>query len=236
MFQLSFTREIEIVSGQASYPPISTSHTFSFSVPTIRSTAATLDRAAAAGGGFEARKAAGALSVSVAEIHKNNAASGVGEGFGLDSSAGRAGAAGMGAAAGAAAGVEDTASLATFYGVVLTVWSAADERRTHAIKRELGRAAKARAGGSRAAPQSSGKGRNGWAGGETTDTGGEETEMGLGDEDSDARSNADALVRIAQSLLTSGIYAKHPPDISSARAITVFLAGQQYILHAIRNL
>lgn len=37
-----------------------------------------------------------------------------------------------------------TSMLSTFYGVALTVWSAADEKRTKAIKRELARAARAR--------------------------------------------------------------------------------------------
>lgn len=111
--KLSFTREIEIISGQGNYPPVATSHTFSFSVPTITASGELLD------------KATGAVGVSVG---KASAASGVGEGFGLEQSR-------LGDA-------DDTP--ATFYGVVLTVWSAADERRSKTIKKELSRAAKQR--------------------------------------------------------------------------------------------
>ncbi len=123
--KLSFTREIEIVSGHSSYPPMSTSHTFSFSVPTIRS-----------------GTAAGARN--------KQSASGVGEGF-----------QGTRGANGASDIAEDGSSSATFYGVVLTVWSAADEKRTRAIKRELQRAAKARANDS-----SNGKGKRAEADGD----------------------------------------------------------------------
>lgn len=64
----------------------------------------------------------------------------------------------MGGTGIASAGTEES-SLATFFGVVLTVWSAADERRTRAVKRELGRAAKARVESSRKRRG----GANGWS-------------------------------------------------------------------------
>ena len=128
--KLSFTREIEIIVEQGNYPPSATSHTFSFSVPTISSSSDS-------GGGvsFDGRKAAGAVGVSVG---KANAASGVGEGFGLESRAKAPGTAG--------GDLDDGPSLATFYGVVLTVWSAADDKRAKMIRKELTRAAKQRGG------------------------------------------------------------------------------------------
>ncbi|EST05323.1 DENN domain protein [Kalmanozyma brasiliensis GHG001] len=99
--KLSFTREIEISSGPINFPPSSTSHTFSFSVPTVKSSTSN-----------------GAVRPST-DARKANA------------STGNAG--------------DDTPSVATFYGSVLTVWSAADEKRAKAIKKELGRLAKSRA-------------------------------------------------------------------------------------------
>ena len=115
--KLSFTREIEIVSGQAAYPPMSTSHSFSFSVPTVRS-----------------GPSAGAPGVMGMSVQNKASTNGVGEGF--QGAHGNSNNNAMN---------EDGGSSATFYGVVLTVWSAADEKRTRAIKRELQRAAKARA-------------------------------------------------------------------------------------------
>ncbi|KAK0521402.1 Protein N-terminal and lysine N-methyltransferase efm7 [Tilletia horrida] len=117
--KLCFTREIEIVAGQASYPPPSTSHSFSFTVPTTRGSTAPPPPSSAAYGDATTR--------SGVALHKKGAASGVGEGYGAQGNN------------------EDGNGndLATFYGVVLTVWSAADERRARAVKRELNRAAKA---------------------------------------------------------------------------------------------
>lgn len=121
--KLSFTREIEIISGHASYPPVSSSHTFSFSVPTARTGAAT-------------NAPNGVTGISV---HSKASHSGVGEGFqGVN-----------GDVNGGNSMNEDSQSAATFHGVVLTVWSAADEKRTRAIKKELQRAARARAGDKR---------------------------------------------------------------------------------------
>ncbi|KAK0556930.1 Protein N-terminal and lysine N-methyltransferase efm7 [Tilletia horrida] len=117
--KLCFTREIEIVAGQAPYPPASTSHSFSFTVPTIRGSAAPPPPSSAAYGDATTR--------SGVALHKKGAASGVGEGYGAQGN-----------------GEDGNGSdLATFYGVVLTVWSAADDRRARAVKRELTRAAKA---------------------------------------------------------------------------------------------
>jgi nicotinamide N-methyltransferase len=121
--KLSFTREIEIIAEQGNYPPSATSHTFSFSVPTTSSN----------------ETSGGATTFS----GKANASSGVGEGFGLEN---RAKVQGMGN------DLDDGPSLATFYGVVLTVWSAADDKRAKTIKRELNRAAKQR--GSLTTPKS----------------------------------------------------------------------------------
>lgn len=120
--KLSFTREIEIISEQGNFPPSATSHTFSFSVPTV---------SISTQGG--AAKVAGAMGVSVG---KANAANGVGEGYGLEPRATI-----QGNKPGEHA---DGPSLATFYGAVLTVWSAADEKRAKMIKKELTRAAKQR--------------------------------------------------------------------------------------------
>jgi len=117
--KLCFTREIEIIAGQASYPPPSTSHSFSFTVPTISGSAAPPPPSSSAYGDAATR--------SGVALHKKGAASGVGEGYGAQGNN------------------EDgnANDLATFYGVVLTVWSAADERRARSVKRELNRAAKA---------------------------------------------------------------------------------------------
>lgn len=131
--KLSFTREIEIIAEQGNYPPSATSHTFSFSVPTTSS--------GEANPSSDGRRAAGAMGVS---IGKASAASGVGEGFGLEN---RAKVQGLGNDE-----LDEGPSLATFYGVVLTVWSAADDKRAKTIKRELNRAAKQR--GSTSTPKS----------------------------------------------------------------------------------
>ncbi|KAE8269912.1 hypothetical protein A4X09_0g2437 [Tilletia walkeri] len=114
--KLCFTREIEIVAGQATFIPPSTSHSFSFTVPTISGSTAPPPPSSAAYGDATTR--------SGVALHKKGAASAVGEGYG-------------------AQGNDDGSDLATFYGVVLTVWSSADERRARAVKRELSRAAKA---------------------------------------------------------------------------------------------
>ncbi|CAO1623980.1 unnamed protein product [Parajaminaea phylloscopi] len=133
--KLSFTREIEVVSGQSQYPPMATSHTFSFSVPTVVSAGEPLDATASS----NKRKGMGAVGVS---HHRPSTATG--EGFGLDTA--RSGMTGVGGLARSAShtGFEESSTPATFYGVVLTVWSAADERRTKAIKKELHRLAKQR--------------------------------------------------------------------------------------------
>ncbi|KAJ1044227.1 hypothetical protein NDA10_006705 [Ustilago hordei] len=132
--KLSFTREIEISSGPINFPPSSTSHTFSFSVPTVKSSAS----GGAARPSTDARKASQPFSVSAANVHNTRSFSAVGEGFGLEGVSSRlpAGAGGAG---------EDTPGVATFYGSVLTVWSAADEKRAKAIRKELSRLAKTRA-------------------------------------------------------------------------------------------
>ncbi|KAJ1026926.1 hypothetical protein NDA16_002219 [Ustilago loliicola] len=134
--KLSFTREIEISSGPINFPPSSTSHTFSFSVPTVKSSAS----GGAARPSTDVRKASQPFSVSAANVHNTRSFSAVGEGFGLEGVSSRlpAGAGGAG---------EDTPGVATFYGSVLTVWSAADEKRAKAIRKELSRLAKARANG-----------------------------------------------------------------------------------------
>ncbi|SPO23632.1 uncharacterized protein UTRI_03840_B [Ustilago trichophora] len=134
--KLSFTREIEISSGPINFPPSSTSHTFSFSVPTVKSSAS----GGAARPSTDVRKASAPFSVSAANVHNTRSFSAVGEGFGLEGVSSRlpAGAGGSG---------EDTPGVATFYGSVLTVWSAADEKRAKAIRKELSRLAKARASG-----------------------------------------------------------------------------------------
>ncbi len=132
--KLSFTREIEIASGPINFPPSSTSHTFSFSVPTMKSSAS----GGAARPSTDMRKAGAGFSVSAANVHNTRSFSAVGEGFGLESARLPAGAGGSG---------EDTPGVATFYGSVLTVWSAADEKRAKAIRKELGRLAKARQNG-----------------------------------------------------------------------------------------
>ena len=79
--KLSFTREIEIISGQNNYPPMASSHTFSFSVPTVSSSVATLDQRAAGSSSTDLRKGTGAVGVS---HHKASAATG--EGYGLEAS------------------------------------------------------------------------------------------------------------------------------------------------------
>ncbi|CAO1639312.1 unnamed protein product [Sympodiomycopsis kandeliae] len=158
--KLSFTREIEIIAGQNNYPPMASSHTFSFSVPTISSSIATLDQRAAqagtssfgpgpgsgsgSGSGSASsssdidlrRKGTGAVGVS---HHKASAATG--EGYGLEATRPTTHGSGL---ASANTAFDPNSTPATFYGVVLTVWSAADEKRTKAIQRELNRAAKAR--------------------------------------------------------------------------------------------
>ena len=134
--KLSFTREIEIASGPINFPPSATSHTFSFSVPTVKSSAS----GGAARPSTDVRKASAPFSVSAATVHNTHSFSAVGEGFGLEGVSSRlpAGASGAG---------EDTPGVATFYGSVLTVWSAADEKRAKAIRKELSRLAKTRANG-----------------------------------------------------------------------------------------
>ncbi|CEH17063.1 Calmodulin-binding protein CRAG, contains DENN domain [Ceraceosorus bombacis] len=162
--KLSFTREIEVISGQANFPPSATSHSFSFSVPTITSSGEVLE---VQGNGADGRKAAGSVGVSVG---KASAASAVGEGYGLERGSG---------ATNAAGGFGDSPAPATFYGVVLTVWSAADERRTRTIKRELTRAARQRNGASKNTKRG-----NGWTGQEGDGPLGEEgaaDEEGQGD-------------------------------------------------------
>ncbi|CBQ73443.1 conserved hypothetical protein [Sporisorium reilianum SRZ2] len=134
--KLSFTREIEISSGPINFPPSSTSHTFSFSVPTVKSSAS----GGAARPSTDVRKATAPFSVGAANVHNARSFSAVGEGFGLEGVSSR-----LPANSGAAG--EDTPSVATFYGSVLTVWSAADEKRAKAIRKELGRLAKARSNG-----------------------------------------------------------------------------------------
>ncbi|CDU26243.1 uncharacterized protein SPSC_06437 [Sporisorium scitamineum] len=134
--KLSFTREIEISSGPINFPPSSTSHTFSFSVPTVKSSAS----GGAARPSTDVRKANAPFSVGAANVHNTRSFSAVGEGFGLEGVSSR-----LPANAGAAG--EDTPSVATFYGSVLTVWSAADDKRAKAIRKELGRLAKARTNG-----------------------------------------------------------------------------------------
>lgn len=132
--KLSFTREIEISTGPIHFPPSSTSHTFSFSVPTVKSSAS----GGAARPSTDVRNAGAPFSVSAANVHNTRSFSAVGEGFGLEGVSSRlpAGAGGSG---------DDTPGVATFYGSVLTVWSAADDKRAKAIRKELGRLAKARA-------------------------------------------------------------------------------------------
>lgn len=134
--KLSFTREIEISSGPVHFPPSSTSHTFSFSVPTVKSSAS----GGAARPSTDVRKATAPFSVGAANVHNVRSFSAVGEGFGLEGVSSRL-------AAGTTSAGEDTPSVATFYGSVLTVWSAADEKRAKAIRKELSRLAKARANG-----------------------------------------------------------------------------------------
>ncbi|UZJ56941.1 hypothetical protein CBS101457_006261 [Exobasidium rhododendri] len=127
--KLSFTREIEIVAEQGNYPPLATSHSFSFSVPTTSSSSSS----SANNRQTDGRKAMGSVGVSVG---KANAASGVGEGFGLENRQ---------KVQGTTSGdLDEGPSLATFYGVVLTVWSAADDKRAKMIRKELTRAAKQR--------------------------------------------------------------------------------------------
>lgn len=127
--KLSFTREVEIVVEQGHYPPPSSSHTFSFSVPSL----AASGEAHRATRGADGRTAAMAVGVSGGMPGATN---GVGEGYGLepahrsDRSASR--------------NRDEGPKLATFYGVVLTVWSAADEKRAKTIRKELSRAAKQR--------------------------------------------------------------------------------------------
>lgn len=122
--KLSFTREVEVVSEQGHYPPKATSHTFSFSVPTIPSSGEAYERTA------DGRKVAMATGVSV-----GGAANGVGEGYGLTSHR-------NGSNTGYGNSNEDGPRLATFYGVALTVWSAADEKRAKVIRKELAKAKK----------------------------------------------------------------------------------------------
>lgn len=136
--KLSFTREIEISSGPINFPPSSTSHTFSFSVPTVKSTAS----GGAARPSTDVRKANAPFSVSAANVHNSRNFSAVGEGFGLEGVSSRLPASTAGSG-------EETRGVATFYGSVLTVWSAADEKRAKAVRKELSRLAKARANGRR---------------------------------------------------------------------------------------
>ena len=134
--KLSFTREIEISSGPINFPPSSTSHTFSFSVPTVKSSAP----GGAARPSTDVRKASAPFSVGAANVHNPRSFSAVGEGFGLEGVSSR-----LPASSGSTG--DDTPSVATFYGSVLTVWSAADEKRAKAIRKELSRLAKARSSG-----------------------------------------------------------------------------------------
>ncbi|GAC97631.1 hypothetical protein PHSY_005217 [Pseudozyma hubeiensis SY62] len=134
--KLSFTREIEISSAPIHFPPSSTSHTFSFSVPTLKSSAS----GGAARPSTDVRKATAPFSVGAANVHNSRNFSAVGEGFGLEGVSSRL-------PSGSASTGEDTPSVATFYGSVLTVWSAADEKRAKAVRKELGRLAKSRANG-----------------------------------------------------------------------------------------
>lgn len=118
---------------------MATSHTFSFSVPTICSAGERLNRSAAACSASDVRTGLGAVGVG---LHRPSAATG--EGYGLHT-AQSAMVSGNGLAHSRNhTGFEDSATPATFYGVVLTVWSAADERRAKAIKKELHRLAKQR--------------------------------------------------------------------------------------------
>lgn len=134
--KLSFSREIEIVAGHSNNPPTATSHTFSFSVPTVSPAGGQLlDRQGGGNSSTDSRMGTGAIGVS----HQKTAAA-TGEGFGLASSMGNTMNGGRGAGAGV--GHEENPAPATFYGVCLTVWSAADERRTKAIKKELSRASR----------------------------------------------------------------------------------------------
>lgn len=156
--KLSFTREIEIIAEQGNYPPSATSHTFSFSVPTLSGSGEARGNTPAS---FDGRRVAGAMGVSVG---KANAASGVGEGYGLENRA---------KVQGTDAGTEfdEGPSPATFYGVVLTVWSAADDKRAKTIKKELARVAKQRGTTTTTATATakSSKRSNGTAGGGTND-------------------------------------------------------------------
>ncbi|MCO5549586.1 hypothetical protein L7F22_003058 [Adiantum nelumboides] len=122
--KLSFTREVEVVAEQGHYPPKATSHTFSFSVPTIPSSGEAYERTA------DGRKVAMATGVSV-----GGAANGVGEGYGLTSHR-------NGSNNGYGNSNDEGPRLATFYGVALTVWSAADEKRAKVIRKELAKAKK----------------------------------------------------------------------------------------------
>lgn len=122
--KLSFTREVEIVSGQSSYPPAASSHTFSFSVPAQLSV-----------GGTTPYPQTPVKSTFANTSKRDSTLSSAGEGPGSSNGANQQN-----------PGFEDSFSPVAFYGVVLTVWSPADEKRTKAIKRELNRAAKARKG------------------------------------------------------------------------------------------
>lgn len=126
--KLSFTREVEVVAEQGHYPPKATSHTFSFSVPTIPSSGEAYERTA------DGRKVAMATGVSV-----GGAANGVGEGYGLTSHR-------NGSNTGYGNSIDEGPRLATFYGVALTVWSAADEKRAKVIRKELAKAKKQNGG------------------------------------------------------------------------------------------
>ncbi len=103
-------------------------------MPTVKSSAS----GGAARPSTDVRNAGAPFSVSAANVHNTRSFSAVGEGFGLEGVSSRlpAGAGGSG---------DDTPGVATFYGSVLTVWSAADDKRAKAIRKELGRLAKARA-------------------------------------------------------------------------------------------
>lgn len=128
--KLSFTREVEIVAEQGHYPPRASSHTFSFSVPTVATTGeAGIERSG------DGRKAAMATGVSVGMAQ---AANGVGEGYGLTAQ--------RRSNHPFPSSNEDGPRLATFFGVALTVWSAADDKRAKVIRKELARAAKQRGG------------------------------------------------------------------------------------------
>lgn len=149
--KLSFTREVEIVVEQGHYPPNATSHTFSFSVPTVTASG---DDIGIATRGVDGRKAAMAVGLSGG---MPGASSGVGEGYGLDTQH-------RSVQGGSEKREGDGPRLATFYGVVLTVWSAADEKRAKTIRKELSRAAKMRK------QPKSGAARGGSAGGNDEST------------------------------------------------------------------